>query len=311
MYQFIELLRALAAMLITNSHFDGVYPWNISWGGCPGVALFFLISGFVLVKSVQKENFFPWWLKKVTRLYIPLSIVNLVTVLIGYRTPSISLFLFPININLWYVPAIAVLYIVYYFILRKFRGGGYRILAIMLTSIIYIVTYIVRYRNEFFVEPEIGFRILYGFVAMMIGSLIFDHKDSDKLKLRRVIWLLLGVISCGGFLFIKLFINRVPILMRFQFMTQVFGVAFAMFMMLAGLGYEKEIQTFMGTRIGRVVELISSCSLEIYLVQFVIIMYLKEMIFPINLIAILLVIVGVAYIVNRLSNLAYRKIFKR
>ncbi len=181
----------------------------------------------------------------------------------------------------------------------------------MLTSVIYIVTYIVRYRNEFFVEPEIGFRILYGFVAMMIGSLIFDHKDSDKLKLRRKIWLLLGVVSCGGFLFIKLFINRVPILMHFQFMTQAFGVAFAMFMMLSGLGYEKEIQAFMGTRIGRAVELISSCSLEIYLVQFVIIMYLKEIIFPINLIAILLAIVGVAYIVNRLSHLAYRKIFRR
>lgn len=124
MYLFIELLRALAAMLITNSHFDGVYPWNISWGGCPGVALFFFISGFVLVKSVQKENFFSWWLKKVARLYIPLSIVNLVTVLIGYRMPSINLFLFPININLWYVPTIAVLYIVYYFILRKLGGGG-------------------------------------------------------------------------------------------------------------------------------------------------------------------------------------------
>ena len=123
MYSFVELLRALAAMLITNSHFDGVYPWNISWGGCPGVALFFLISGFVLVKSVQKENFFPWWLKKVIRLYIPLSIVNLVTVLIGYRTPSIKLFLFPININLWYVPAITILYILYYFILRKLSGG--------------------------------------------------------------------------------------------------------------------------------------------------------------------------------------------
>lgn len=169
----------------------------------------------------------------------------------------------------------------------------------------------IRYRNKFFVEPEIGFRLLYGFIAMMIGSLIFDHKDSEKLKSKRAMWLLFGVVSCGGFLFIKLLINKVSVLMRFQFMTQVFGVAFAMFMMLAGLGYEKEIQAFMGTRMGRAVELISSCSLEIYLVQFVIIMYLKEMIFPINLIAILLAIVGAAYIVNRLSNLAYRKIFKR
>jgi peptidoglycan/LPS O-acetylase OafA/YrhL len=33
MYEFIELLRAVAALLITNSHFDGVYPWNSSRGG--------------------------------------------------------------------------------------------------------------------------------------------------------------------------------------------------------------------------------------------------------------------------------------
>ena len=33
MLAFIEVLRALAVALITNSHFDGVYPVNISWGG--------------------------------------------------------------------------------------------------------------------------------------------------------------------------------------------------------------------------------------------------------------------------------------
>ena len=100
MYSFIELLRALAAMLITNSHFDGVYPWNISWGGCPGVALLFTISGFLLVSSVKKKDFLPWWSKKVIRLYIPLAIVNIITVIIGFRSASVSLFLFPIMINL-------------------------------------------------------------------------------------------------------------------------------------------------------------------------------------------------------------------
>ena len=58
MYAFVELLRAVAVLLITNSHFDGVYPWNISWGGCPGVALFFVITGFLLKKSVGKGNLF-------------------------------------------------------------------------------------------------------------------------------------------------------------------------------------------------------------------------------------------------------------
>ena len=61
MYSFIELLRALAVLLITNSHFDGVYPWDISWGGCPGVAIFCLISGFLLVNGGSDHNFFPWW----------------------------------------------------------------------------------------------------------------------------------------------------------------------------------------------------------------------------------------------------------
>lgn len=64
LFSFVELLRAIATALITNSHFDGVYPLDISWGGCPGVALFFSISGFVLVKSVTRESFLPWWIKK-------------------------------------------------------------------------------------------------------------------------------------------------------------------------------------------------------------------------------------------------------
>ena len=149
---------------------------------------------------------------------------------------------------------------------------------------------------------------MYGFIAMMIGSLIFNHKDSEKLKARQAMWLLLGVVSCGGFLFMKLFLNRIPLLMYFQFLTQVFGVAFAIFMMLAGLGYEKKIQVFMKKRIGKVVKLISSCSLEIYLVQFAIIGYLKEIIFPINLAVILITIVGFVYLINRISNLAYIKI---
>lgn len=312
MYSFIELLRAFAVMLITNSHFDGVYPWNISWGGCPGVALFFAISGFVLVNSVQKENFFSWYLKKIIRLYIPLSIVNFITVFIGYRTPSVQLFLFPITVNLWYVPAITVLYILYYFILKKI-GGRYRGVAILLAVLTYTVSYVVRYKDEFFVEPEIGFRLLYGFVSMMIGSILWDYKNSDRVKSKRLMSLFLGIASCGGFLFMKLFLNRVHVLMRFQFMTQVFGVAFAVFMMIAGsgLGYEQKIRELMKTWIGRVFGIISTCSLEIYLVQFAIIGYLKKIVFPINLFLILVTIVAFAYLIHKVSNRICSKIIRK
>lgn len=308
MYSFIELLRALAALLITNSHFDGVYPWDISWGGCPGVSLFFAISGFLLVKSVQRENFLPWWVKKVIRLYIPLTVVNIITVLVGFRKVSISLLLFPITINLWYVPAIILLYIPYFFILREYGGlKEFKEKIVIIVVVIYIIVYVLRFRNAFFVEKEIGFRLLYGFAAMMLGSIIYDKKDNDKLKIMRCLWLLLGIASCGGFLIMKLFMNRIMLFMKLQFMTQVFSVAFACFMILAGLGYEPKIQGFMKTWIGRILAMISRCSLEIYLVQFAIIGFFKSMVFPLNFVLIVGMIIISAEVIHRLSFVVERK----
>ena len=153
--------------------------------------------------------------------------------------------------------------------------------------------------------------MLYGFIAMMIGSLIYDYKNNEILKSRRAIWLCLGVASCGGFLMTKLLLNRIQILMRFQFMTQVFSVAFAVFMMLAGIGYEMEIQKVVKTRTGRVIKLISACSLEIYLVQFAIIGYLKRIMFPVNLIVIVTLILAAAYMVHELSQKIFDKIRTR
>lgn len=306
MFEFIEVLRAIAVALITNSHFDGVYPWNISWGGCPGVSLFFIISGFLLVKGVKRDNFFPWWGKKVIRLYVPLTIVNLITVMIGYRHATVSLFFFPININLWYVPAITLLYIVYYLVLRL-KNGVYRVPALLLTVVVYALSYMFKYRSEFFVEPEVAFRLLYGFIAMLLGSLIYDFRDSEKLKAKRKLWVILGVFSCGGFLFFKLFMNRIPVFLKLQFMTQVFGVAFAAFMMLAGLGYEKEAQRFMKTRSGKIVGMISTCSLEIYLVQFAVIAYLKQLPFPVNFTIIILGVIIIGKGVQIASHLVLKQ----
>lgn len=311
MYSFIEILRAIAVMLITNSHFDGVYPWNISWGGCPGVSLFFSISGFLLVSSVKKQDFFPWWLKKVLRLYIPLTIVNIVTVIIGFRSASISLFLFPIMINLWYVPCVAVLYIPYYMLLKKSVGGGYRLCVILLTVVAYTGLYFIRFRNEFFVEPEVWFRALCGFIAMLIGSLIYDIRESKLIKSKRFLLLIMAAFMCGSFLIMKLLMNRVSILINFQFMTQVFGVAFAAFMMLTGIGYEEEIEKLMRTMFGKLFEIISKCSLEIYLVQFAIIYYMKKVIFPLNLVAIVLIVTGTAFVVHQVSNMTNKLLISR
>ncbi len=58
MYKFIFVLKALAALLITNSHFDGLYPIpELSVGGSLGNTLFFLDTS---VWSVEGALFFKY-----------------------------------------------------------------------------------------------------------------------------------------------------------------------------------------------------------------------------------------------------------
>ena len=56
--EYIDVVRAIACMLITNSHFPGMYPFDIAFGGCPGNCLFFLLSGFLFAKTDLKHTHF-------------------------------------------------------------------------------------------------------------------------------------------------------------------------------------------------------------------------------------------------------------
>ena len=73
----ISLLKCLAALLITNSHFNGLYPESISFlafGGFFGNSLFFLVSGFLL-SNCDKVVFPKWYTKRVLRIYLPYLII--------------------------------------------------------------------------------------------------------------------------------------------------------------------------------------------------------------------------------------------
>ena len=52
---FITFLRALAACIITNAHYTGIYPTDmIANGGLIGDVLFFSVSGFCLYNVKNK-----------------------------------------------------------------------------------------------------------------------------------------------------------------------------------------------------------------------------------------------------------------
>ena len=84
---FVTVLRALAACLITNAHYTGVYPADlIANGGLLGDVLFFGVSGFCLFDI--KKSFFPWYGKRLVRCYLPTLIITAVYLAIGFYSFS-------------------------------------------------------------------------------------------------------------------------------------------------------------------------------------------------------------------------------
>ena len=101
MYAFIHYIRAIATVLITNSHYGEIWPISaMAAGGMLGNVLFFAASGFCLFKI--KESFGKWYLKRFMRVYPVMILFTLLTILGGgYALHSwqdaVRLFVFPTN----------------------------------------------------------------------------------------------------------------------------------------------------------------------------------------------------------------------
>ena len=77
---FVTVLKALAACLITNAHYTGIYPTDIiANGGLIGDVLFFAVSGYCLYNI--KFGFVKWYSKRIVRCYLPVLIATAIYML--------------------------------------------------------------------------------------------------------------------------------------------------------------------------------------------------------------------------------------
>ena len=68
MYVFIYWIKAIAAILITNSHYGRIWPTSaMAFGGMLGNCLFFATAGFLLWNL--KDSFPLWYCKRILRIY--------------------------------------------------------------------------------------------------------------------------------------------------------------------------------------------------------------------------------------------------
>lgn len=327
MLVFIEFLRAIATLLIFNSHLKGVYPTDIlSFGGGLGLALFYMLSGYLLSNINENTRFTKWYFKRIGRLYVPLVLFRTILVVIGNIQINsfigfIKTFVFPAY---WFVASIVIFYVIYYlfvkFVYRRF-GKKAIVTAWVFCGISFVVLYITKspiglfslenlqIYNKFGVETPYVISQFIWFSAMLLGLYVKEFSINKVKALKgKYLYLVFSIASVLVFLGVRVF-ERFGF--NLEFLLPISYIGFAYFIFEFFELVENELKKQQKKVFFKPVRLVSMCSLEIYFVQFVWINLFKEIMFPINFILIIAVTIVsgvVLHIVsNKLLNINIRK----
>ena len=281
---FITVLRALAACLITNAHYTGVYPTDIiANGGLVGDVLFFAVSGYCLYNI--KVSFPKWYGKRLVGCYLRVLLITALYMALGFYSLSEHSFawwyIYPTYYH--FVASIIILYIPYYIII-KIPQLRKRIPLIMLgIFVVYLVVYIFIYDKSYYHidtvrEPMIRFLFM---ESMLLGAWFRqnDAKIRNQLKWYLPVILVVTVIM---YFASKLLFARVEAISALQIINQVLIFVLLYFILRVFAGLDEKLNRFPKI-IKNILGYLAQITLEIYVVQYVIIEQLRSVFgFPLN-----------------------------
>lgn len=313
-FLFIVLIRALAAILITNAHYTGVYPTDlIANGGLLGDVLFFAVSGFCLASI--KGGFGNWYVKRFVRVYIPSWVITLIYIFLGAYVVNdwkdiISFFVWPTHWH--FVASIILLYIPLFYVSKHIDmnvknysrlAGGLFVCQIFIYLTIYDNSY---YHIDNVREPMIEFLF---FQSMLLGLHYRWRSEHTNIKKLRLKWeIVFGGLLLGLYFVSKLLFVKMPFLASFQILNQIilWTLLYILFDIL--MHTESFLRKIENSFVWKCLSFISERTLEIYLVQYVIIDKCKFGIFPINWLILSATIIISAMILRWISQQIIKRI---
>lgn len=278
---FITVIKALAACLITNAHYTGIYPNDIiANGGLLGDALFFAVSGFCLCNIKKKPV--AWYMYRIKRIYPAVLVITLIYIALGFYTFEhmniLQWLIYPTRYH--FIASIIILYIPFYFFAKypKIRKIGSPIL-IVFWSLVYIVAYDKSYYHiDNVKEPLIR---LFFFFAMLLGMHFRQCLDKYRNNGKWTNWLgtfLLFVLYFAT----KLAFTKFEILSSYQIVNQIILLLLVYYIFKSFSGIDWHLEN-MPAMVKKAVGYIAQITLEIYLVQYALIDELHAIsVFPIN-----------------------------
>ena len=312
MYQFVYLLRALAAALITNAHYEDIYPLSIlANGGLLGDVLFFGVSGFLLCPV--KGTFPRWYIHRLGRIYPAVWIITLVYLFLGFYRVSgamglVRLLIYPTYYH--FIASIVVLYVPFYIVMRLTERLGDRAVgwAAIVTAGAYLLYYCKFFDYSYYHIDDVYapmIRFLF-FGAMLIGARYRLGFQQAKARRDLLQPLLLAIILLA-YLASKLLFASGRFAPALQPVNQVVLLAVLYLSFACALRLEDWIPR-LPMPFQKGIRWLSEHTLEIYLVQYALIPRVNVGPFPLNFLAVSAAILLSAAIlhwgVERLRGLA-------
>lgn len=293
----ISLLRFIAMLLITNSHFGVLYPNGFSvlaTGGAIGNSLFMFCSGYALyaslikLKSTNKESetrkMYNWLLKRFLRIYPSVWLFRLFQILALGATFRISILILP---GYWFLNAILLFYVLFYLIVYYFEKHLTKFLFLLLIPFL-IVFFIQPNLNTEFIVENTGNRDklhwYYYFAIMLFGALVYKNEAKwVKPQIWGGVKLLIALVMYYGFKGLILHTE----LYFVQFLTPIFLFP-VMIYFTDFCSYL--IKRRMYKKVEKGVVFLSNITLDVYIVQFIVISFMQHYKFPIGFILAWLII---------------------
>ena len=299
MYYFINYLRTIATVLITNSHYSNIWPIaDLAAGGLLGNILFFAALGFCLLNI--KENFGKWYLKRIVKIYPIMIGFTLLAVLIGdYSLTSwknaVRLFLYPTNyiFLVWLMLSYIAFYILAW-LSKKYDKTIEISLAVLFGA--WILTYFIFVDKSIYQIDNVDkpFILFLYFSSMLIGALFKKHIDRfKKINATNIILLLVSLIVYFGS---KIAFSKIQAIVFWQILNQLSILVVLYFMFAVFIALEDCLKK-VPDLINKAVKFVAGITLHIYIVQFVLIRRLEGLIFPVNFLATTVAILALASVI--------------
>ena len=311
-----QFLRALAILLVINSHLDKYYPIPyIGTGGAIGNSIFFFLSAFGLYISQQEHNkhFAEWFTNRIGRiypslwivlisLYMPIMIVrgeltyNTVITFIGY-------FFYPPYL---FLQALLVYYLLAFPLLKNLWKTNLLVILGML-SLLYIGCYVSIVDLSRWSVEDSPFDFIHYFMVFIFGIYIAKkNKDIGSSGPKDYFYLF----SIIGLFYIHKFLMLKGLYLEYQFLQQLSMYSIVYYLLKISRSQFVMTKLMRSPVLSCVVNFLSNNTLEIYIVHQTIsypIRYM-QMPFPVNIIVLLILTFGLSALVNRLANSIRKRI---